>query len=265
MLQFFRRIRQNLISENKFSKYLFYALGEIVLVVVGILIALQINNWNEASKNRELELNYVRGLISDLEYDIRAFSGGIAELDDHRQSADALLTCYKDQSSLPEDELMAHFVNVGLIANFSHRNTVMDDMQSAGRLHLIISDSVRQEIISYYKMADGIKSGNNNNNNWILNNIIGSRIYTEQFDFNSTVAASEKLPPMMKSVEVNSFTGLPYLNDVGHPDRDNIVNLLTAKNWLEGLNKLYALQAREAAMALKNLLETYLEEIEQVE
>jgi hypothetical protein len=47
MLKFFRKIRQNLLEESKFRKYLVYALGEIVLVVVGILIPLQINNWNE--------------------------------------------------------------------------------------------------------------------------------------------------------------------------------------------------------------------------
>ena len=47
MIKFFRRIRQQLLSENKFSKYLLYAIGEVVLVVIGILIALQINNWNE--------------------------------------------------------------------------------------------------------------------------------------------------------------------------------------------------------------------------
>lgn len=46
MIRFFRRIRRNLLSENKFSRYLLYAIGEIVLVVIGILIALQINNWN---------------------------------------------------------------------------------------------------------------------------------------------------------------------------------------------------------------------------
>ena len=45
MIQFFRRIRQKLLEENRFVKYLLYALGEIVLVVIGILIALQINNW----------------------------------------------------------------------------------------------------------------------------------------------------------------------------------------------------------------------------
>src|SRR6056297_275206 len=52
MIKFFRRIRQKLLSENKFSKYLLYALVEIVLVVIGILIALQINNWNEEQKRR---------------------------------------------------------------------------------------------------------------------------------------------------------------------------------------------------------------------
>ena len=47
MIQFFRRIRQNLLSEGKTGKYLTYALGEIILVVIGILIALQINTWND--------------------------------------------------------------------------------------------------------------------------------------------------------------------------------------------------------------------------
>ena len=47
MIKFFRKIRQQLLSQNKLSKYLFYAIGEILLVVIGILIALQINNWNQ--------------------------------------------------------------------------------------------------------------------------------------------------------------------------------------------------------------------------
>lgn len=47
MIKFFRKIRQKLLSENKFSNYLLYAVGEIILVVIGILIALEINNWND--------------------------------------------------------------------------------------------------------------------------------------------------------------------------------------------------------------------------
>ncbi len=51
MIKFFRKIRQQLLVQNKVSRYLLYALGEIVLVVLGILIALSINNWNEERKN----------------------------------------------------------------------------------------------------------------------------------------------------------------------------------------------------------------------
>jgi len=67
MIKFFRKIRQRLLSENKFSKYLLYAVGEIILVVIGILIALQINNNNEARKEKALEKELINLLISDLE------------------------------------------------------------------------------------------------------------------------------------------------------------------------------------------------------
>ena len=53
MLRFFRKIRQKLLTDNKFSKYLLYAIGEILLVVIGILIALQVDNWNQKRENEE--------------------------------------------------------------------------------------------------------------------------------------------------------------------------------------------------------------------
>ena len=71
MIKFFRRIRQRLLKENKFSKYLLYAIGEIVLVVIGILIALSINNWNEEQKDRiELD-NYLIKIADNIDQDIR--------------------------------------------------------------------------------------------------------------------------------------------------------------------------------------------------
>lgn len=67
MLKFFRKIRQNLLSEGKTGKYLKYAFGEIILVVIGILIALQINNWNENRKNRLLEQQLLKALLIEFE------------------------------------------------------------------------------------------------------------------------------------------------------------------------------------------------------
>jgi hypothetical protein len=70
MIKFFRKIRQKLLSENKFSKYLIYAIGEIVLVVIGILIALSINNWNEVQKDKRKAVIILEAIRSDMGQDL---------------------------------------------------------------------------------------------------------------------------------------------------------------------------------------------------
>jgi len=69
MIKLFRNIRKKLLAEGKTSKYFKYAIGEIFLVVIGILIALQINDWNEQGKNQTLEKRYIAELRSDLQKD----------------------------------------------------------------------------------------------------------------------------------------------------------------------------------------------------
>jgi hypothetical protein len=69
MIKFFRKIRQNLLMENKTGKYLKYAIGEIVLVVIGILIALQINTWNTEYENNKIVRKNCKTLIENLEKD----------------------------------------------------------------------------------------------------------------------------------------------------------------------------------------------------
>src|SRR6056300_1437527 len=73
MIKFFRKIRQNLLMENKTGKYLKYAIGEIALVVIGILIALSINNWNEDVKNKRMEISYLIRILNDIDNDIIQF------------------------------------------------------------------------------------------------------------------------------------------------------------------------------------------------
>ena len=70
MLPVFRRARKNLADENQFFKYSRYAIGEIVLVVIGILIALQINNWNEDRKDKKLELQLLKSFERSLDKDL---------------------------------------------------------------------------------------------------------------------------------------------------------------------------------------------------
>ena len=80
MINFLRRIRRNLVSENKLTLYLIYAIGEVVLVVLGILIALQIDNWNESRKALDLELQLYIKILDDLNDQYRSTIGKIDEM-----------------------------------------------------------------------------------------------------------------------------------------------------------------------------------------
>jgi len=93
MIKFFRKIRQNLLSEGKTGKYFKYAIGEIVLVVIGILIALQINDWNENNKLNELKQVYYQQLLKDLNADkkyltekINLYNSRIIEYENYLES-----------------------------------------------------------------------------------------------------------------------------------------------------------------------------------
>lgn len=69
-MKFFRKIRQSLLSENKFGKYLIYATGEILIVLIGILIAIQINNWNERQKNEKKIVSFLQEIKKNLTEEI---------------------------------------------------------------------------------------------------------------------------------------------------------------------------------------------------
>jgi len=77
MINFFRKIRQQLLSQNKVSKYLLYAIGEIALVMVGILLALQVNNWNEQKKERQIEQKLLQALKEEINSNINQIEQGI--------------------------------------------------------------------------------------------------------------------------------------------------------------------------------------------
>ncbi len=91
MIKFFRKIRQNLLSEGKTGKYFKYAIGEIVLVVIGILIALQINNWNENKNNNAKIKTLFDQVLQDLEQDIKTIDGTVFYLKKRDSIAELIL------------------------------------------------------------------------------------------------------------------------------------------------------------------------------
>ena len=92
MFKFFRNIRQSLLMKDKISKYYKYAFGEIILVVIGILIALSINNWNEARKNRIEQLILINNIIEDLRLDSIHINKSLSEVGNQKRLVDDLIS-----------------------------------------------------------------------------------------------------------------------------------------------------------------------------
>jgi len=88
MIKFFRKIRHKLLSENKFRQYFIYALGEIILVVIGILIALQINTWNQHRMAKVKEFSLYKKIIIDLEHEDRILDTAMITFKRHLDSYD---------------------------------------------------------------------------------------------------------------------------------------------------------------------------------
>ncbi|TXD52648.1 MULTISPECIES: tetratricopeptide repeat protein [unclassified Polaribacter] len=100
MIKFFRKIRQDLLKENKTKKYFKYAVGEIILVVIGILIALQINNWNENRKSNAILKNYYSQIVEDLKQDYNLINSRISSLETNIKIYEDFKEDFQNQTSL---------------------------------------------------------------------------------------------------------------------------------------------------------------------
>lgn len=152
MMKFFRKIRQRLLTENKFSKYLIYGVGEIILVVIGILIALQFNTWQMEKKDRQIEKTILNNIKRDLKSDIQELRN-VKEFKISQNKAGLRLLKYIIDASKPLKDTI-HFINdIQLISYFmvpSANRTSFDIATSTGYLNNITSDSLVNELSKYF-------------------------------------------------------------------------------------------------------------------
>ena len=160
MIKFFRKIRQNLLSENKFSKYLIYALGEIILVVIGILIALQINNYNNSRQEIKIEQEYLLSLQSEYETNLLKINKAIKENKKRVNSVENMLTLFdthiRDTISDKAISDILYSVFSGE-ATFQPSKGVLTDIISSGNLNLIQNEKLRQSLASFESKLDLLK------------------------------------------------------------------------------------------------------------
>ncbi len=142
-----------MIKENKTSKYLLYAIGEIALVMIGILLALQVNNWNEARKSRALELNILKDLHRTLNTNFDLVNRGISGNESAIRSCELILG-HLNENRPYNDSLNYHFENSHIWWKTTLTNSAYQRAKEHG-MNFIKDDGLRNNLNSLYNLLLG--------------------------------------------------------------------------------------------------------------
>jgi len=181
MIKFFRKIRKTLADDNKPLKYLRYAIGEIVLVVIGILIALQINNWHNNNVEKRVEKEILNEILVNLETDIENIEIKKKENDLYLKHNQLVLDHLKNKTPLT-DSLKHYYSYLYGFGNFQPMTVAYEDLKSRG-LNIIKNKTLRKKIAElydyqYYYIVDDIRQAIGNIET-IHQNQINSKLKTE--------------------------------------------------------------------------------------
>jgi len=151
MVNLFRTIRRRLLASGKVRSYALYAIGEILLVVIGILIALQVNNWNEDWKNRQQEQEYLVGLREEFQYNKDELEQNIRMTHRNIEALQGLsVLTGPDPTAVEAQKMQQLFVDAfAYIPHFQESPGVLNDLLSSGNLHLIKNQGIRYFISSW--------------------------------------------------------------------------------------------------------------------
>jgi hypothetical protein len=245
MIKFFRKIRQNLLVENKTGKYFKYAVGEILLVVIGILIALQINNWNDHIKNVESELNYYNRILDDFEMDKQLIVQSLEKADKRIDiSKELLLELHSGTKS--KNYLLNKFLVAIRGDVFVVRNVTFKDLISSGNIKLLNDIKIKNSLIQYYSELENVQIQMKQNRDENLKNIFEL--------FNS-------------SIEFGGIQELEYVNQILGPE---ILQTLKQVDWTKDKDSKYYKKfqmellfnismtdrAKQHLLAISNLMES---------
>ena len=256
MLKFFRKIRENLISESKISKYFIYAFGEIILVVIGILIALQVNSWNENKKNRQTEQSYLKGIITNLDEDIIELNS-LLKTDSARFDAYThILRPFNDGAfNIYSIDFIRDIGVAQLTHGFDGNSIVFEDMKSSGRINFVRSDVLRFALLEYYNESKNVVASHKNTNATI--NQLKDEAFITNLDINSLVESflfKDDWSAPLDQLDLSFF----------RKDKDNIevkhfANRVSMMKGILQVKHNQNLYLQERSIRLRNLISDYLE------
>lgn len=196
MIKFFRKIRQRLLTENKFSKYLIYAIGEIILVVVGILIALQVNNWNNYTNDRALENEFLNRVKKDVLADRNYFEKRAKESTINVTNYElAVAKLYQTPKNWTDVREIASLINLSTI-HLTIQDFTFSELTNSGKFALISNNAIKDSLNNYYKQADAVAKHVKELNEWSVVKFnsfysyhpVGSFRFAQRSEFPSTLS-----------------------------------------------------------------------------
>jgi len=157
MLTFLRKIRKSLVESGSVHKYLLYAIGEILLVMVGILLALQVNNWNEERKARRLELVTLAELRKNIDANAKEIQMQYINVSTRFNSINTILNAFSKQIT-PYDSLIEHFGWAMVYDRINLHVGTYESFISSGS-NIIADEDLRFEISTYFDSTLGDLEG----------------------------------------------------------------------------------------------------------
>jgi hypothetical protein len=155
--------------ENKTGKYLKYAIGEIVLVVIGILIALQINNWNQSNKEKEIEQKYLMNILSDLKNQKDLINTQLEIEQSYYEAAGQIIKNYQQNNGLIIDSIFfKHATFITSRKTFVITNPTYTDLISSGNINIINNIEIKDKLIKYYQELERVEKITQNNNSLLV-------------------------------------------------------------------------------------------------
>lgn len=157
MIKFFRKIRLKLMSEGKSKKYFLYAIGEIILVVIGILIALQLNTMNDRKKARTKEVHYLNNVITDLNINITELDNYIGTRTKSLAAAYRILEHFEGKPLTDLGAFNLDVIDIYSWEKFYQNNNTFQELVNSGNLALISNDTVKNELLNLETLYKKLK------------------------------------------------------------------------------------------------------------
>lgn len=269
MLHYLRQVRQKLIIQDNIQKYLLYAVGEIALVMIGILLALQVNNWNQQRIEKASELTYLQNLKSDIELQINEFALTI-EAESNVGNVMNNAASFIEEGSYNTDMDSLNIMLAWVIANRTVNifDATFEDLKSTGNIRLISNEQLKRQLLEFYQSidrADRVLQKNENVKASVRESMINNLLTNFQVDYNDGLTSfltKSGLPieNPIRNVELTRKFNATVLENINSDNGLLMLNNLITNRYFSSLVTNAIIE--EVKLSAENLYEAIENELE---